>query len=209
MNSATNYSGEENFVYEPIEQPKLGNLIKESRKAQKLTQRQLGQQLNVSYQTIAYWENGSRAPTFVNLMRLAAALGKPDDFFLSPVSKSKPKNLLPTLCDNLRHYRSTFDLSQTRLAELAEIPLSKIRSYENPSSGQFITEEDLEKLCKALHVKREDLLGHSCTMEQLLEMNERNNIERIQAAIQKLNPTGLKTAAERIAELAELPRYRK
>lgn len=207
MNLATNYPAEENFAYEPIEQPKLGNLIKESRKAQKLTQRQLGQQLNVSYQTIAYWENGSRAPTFANLMRLAMALGKPDDFFLCRVPEQKPKNFLPTLCDNLRHYRNTFDLSQTKLAELAEIPLSKIRAYENPGSGQFITEEHLEQLCKVLHAKRDDLLGHSCTMEELLEMNEKNNINRIQAAIKKLNPIGLEKAAERMEELAEISRY--
>lgn len=207
MDSTTNYSKKENFVYEPIPHPELGIRIKESRKAQKLTQRQLGQKLDVSYQTIAYWENGSRTPTFANLMRLAMALDKPDDFFLCRVPEEKPKNILPTLCDNLRHYRNRRNFSQTKLAELAEIPLSKIKAYENPGSGQFITEEHLEKLCKVLETERDDLLGHSCTMEKLLEMNKKNNRDRILTAMRKLNPIGLEKAAERIEELAEIPRY--
>ena len=209
MNSETNYPVEENFAYEPIEQPDLGHLIKESRKTRKLTQRQLGQQLNVSYQTIAYWENGSRIPTFANLMRLAMALGKPDDFFLRRVPKPKPTNYLPTLCDNLRDYRDTFDLSQTKLAEVADIPLSKLRAFENHGSGHLITEEHLEKLCKVFHVKREDLLGHSCTIEAFLDMNKNSNKERIQKAVEKLNSVGLEKAAERIEELTEIRRYRK
>lgn len=209
MESATNYPAEENFAYEPIKQPKLGHLIKESRKAQKLTQRQLGQQLNVSYQTIAYWENGSRAPTFANVMRLATALGKPDNFFLCPVPEQKPKNYVPTLCDNLRNYRNALDFSQTKLAELSGIPLSKIKAYENPGSGQFITEEHVEKLCKVFRVKRDDLLGHCCTEEQFLEMSVSNNRNRIETAIEKLNSIGLEKAAERIEELVEISRYRK
>ena len=205
----TNYTQEDNFSYEPIAQPELGKIIKDNRKAKKISQRQLGEQLGVSYQTIAYWESALRSPTPSNLIRLALALDKPENFFFCRVLEEKMEPSVSTLSENLRSYRKMFGLSQAKLSEQTGIPLVKIKAYEDGSSGQFVTDENLDKLCKVFGTKREELLGQSTTAETMQDMMWNNYQREIEIAIQKLNLVGLQKAAERISELAELPRYRK
>ena len=52
-----------------------GNRIRRARKNAGLTQKQLGDRLGISYQTIAQWENCLRNPKRETLKRLANALG--------------------------------------------------------------------------------------------------------------------------------------
>lgn len=51
-----------------------GEKIKRERKRRRYTQRQLGELLGISYQTIAQWENGFREPKFVSIVKIAHAL---------------------------------------------------------------------------------------------------------------------------------------
>ncbi len=209
MSFVADNSQEQKFLYTPMAQPELGNLIKEARKAKKLSQRQLGEQLGVSYQTIANWENGLRAPIEANLIRLAMALGKPDEFFFDRVSKQEAKPIISTLSENLRTYRKRCGLSQIQLSERTGISLVNIKAYEDGNSGRFITDKNLDILCEVFEAKREDLLGKSVTAETMQDMTIGNYLREIEEAVKKLNLTGLQKAAERIAELTELPRYRK
>lgn len=209
MSFVADNSQEQKFLYTPMAQPELGNRIKEARKEAKLSQRQLGEQLNVSYQTIANWENGLRAPIEANLVRLSIALGKSDDFFFSRVSTQETEPVISTLSENLRTYRKRYSLSQVQLSERTGISLVNIKAYEDGNSGRFITDKNLDILCEVFEAKREDLLGKSVTAETMQDMTIGNYLREIEEAVKKLNLTGLQKAAERIAELTELPRYRK
>lgn len=51
-----------------------GQRIQNARKRAKLTQKQLGEKLGVSYQSIAQWENDLRNPKIQTLRRIAEAL---------------------------------------------------------------------------------------------------------------------------------------
>lgn len=51
-----------------------GQLIKAERKKAGLTQRELGQRIGVTYQTIAQWENDLRNPKYETLLKIANAL---------------------------------------------------------------------------------------------------------------------------------------
>ncbi|MDB4952098.1 MAG: helix-turn-helix protein [Gemmatimonadetes bacterium] len=54
----------------------LGKLIKEARKASRLTQAQLAERLDLStYQHISKWERGGVRPTLPNLRKLSRVLG--------------------------------------------------------------------------------------------------------------------------------------
>ena len=50
---------------------KTGNLLKELRKENKLTQEQLAEKLNVSGRTVSRWETGSNLPDLDILIELA------------------------------------------------------------------------------------------------------------------------------------------
>ena len=80
----------------PMAQPELGNLIKEARKAKKLSQRQLGEQLGVSYQTIANWENGLRAPIEADLKRLTNIILERESSCLSQKIRPFPNSVVRT-----------------------------------------------------------------------------------------------------------------
>lgn len=207
-NVVTDYPQEE-FVCEAIKQPKLGMLIKENRKAKKLSQRQLGEQIGVSYQTIAYWENGLRAPVPANLMRLAKALDKPNDFFFSRVPGPKNDSTMSSFCENLRNYRKAYGISQVKLSEQTGIALNKIKAYEDENSGLFITNDNLKKLCEFFKTESQELLGCTVTAEALEGGMIKNYLQEIHEAVETLNVVGLSKAAERIKEIAEISRYRK
>jgi transcriptional regulator with XRE-family HTH domain len=59
----------------------IGQRIKEARKKAGLIQKQLGEKMGVSYQTIAQWETGRRNPKGSTLAKIAAAIGM-DSFAL-------------------------------------------------------------------------------------------------------------------------------
>lgn len=53
----------------------IGESIKIERKKAGLTQKELGQKIGVTYQTVAQWENGYRNPKIETVEKLANALG--------------------------------------------------------------------------------------------------------------------------------------
>lgn len=59
-----------------------GQRIKLARKSAGLTQKELGQKLGITYQTVAQWENNLRNPKYETLMRIAEALDSTIDFLL-------------------------------------------------------------------------------------------------------------------------------
>ena len=59
-----------------------GQRIKAARKNAKMTQKELGQKLGISFQSIAQWENNLRNPKIETLQRIADALGVSVDYLL-------------------------------------------------------------------------------------------------------------------------------
>ena len=198
---------ENELVYVPLSQPDLGNLIKEARKAKKLSQKQLGEQINVSHQTIATWEQGVRTPIEANLIRLAMALDKPDNFFFRATPKKEVN--LSSFCENLRTYRKGRGITQIQLSENTGIPLVTIKAYEDSSSGLVVTEANLNKLSCFFDTSPKELLGISATAEVLQKDLREIHIRKIAETMEKLNLIGLEKAAERISEIATHRRYQK
>lgn len=52
----------------------IGECIRTARQTAGLTQKELGQRLGISYQTVAQWENGLRNPKFSTLQKISTAL---------------------------------------------------------------------------------------------------------------------------------------
>lgn len=202
-------SHEEQPMYEPMTQPELGHLIKENRKAKKMSQRQLGEQLGISYQTIANWENGLRVPIPVDLMRLAQALDKPEEFFFCCIPRHSPKQSALTLSENLRNYRKAFGISQVQLSEKTGISLVKIKAYEDETSSLFVTDKNLEKLCGVFKAKPEDLLGCSITAETMEAGVRKNYLQKIAEDLERLNLLGVQKVAEYTKTITGRSRYQK
>ena len=190
---------------------KLGEQIKTARKNAGLSQRELGDQLGLSSQTIACWENGSRKPKQRNLRQVADALDVTIGYLLcSGDENSKDIDTsLSLLSDNLRYLRREIGWTQRDLSEKTGISLRVIKDYENSSSGVFITNEHLTIISEVLGVESDKVLGQSVTNEWMEAVHIKNCKEKVYTALEKLNIFGLQKAAERISEIAELPRYKK
>ena len=61
---------------------KFGDKLKELRKAQKLTQRELAERLNVAKSVVSYYESGDRFPSYDVLVRIARIFHVTTDYLL-------------------------------------------------------------------------------------------------------------------------------
>ena len=68
---------------------KVGRFIAEKRKGLGLTQQQLADRLNISFQAVSKWENGSTYPNIESLYELATALNVTVDEILIGNEKVK------------------------------------------------------------------------------------------------------------------------
>ena len=59
-----------------------GQRIKELRQAENLTQKQLGEKLNVSQDTISLWEIGKSLPSAEDIIRIAKIFNESADYIL-------------------------------------------------------------------------------------------------------------------------------
>lgn len=69
----------------------LGKRLKELRIENGLTQRELGERVNVTKVSICCYENGTRVPTLETLTRLGEALNVDVDYLLGYDKEVKPK----------------------------------------------------------------------------------------------------------------------
>ena len=106
----------------------IGHNIKNLRKAAGLTQKQLGEKLGISFQSIAQWETGKRIPKIETLRKIANALNcdisEIDESFINPSAvnaKELPHDALVAL------YKTT-DSTQT-----AQVIFSKLSAIDQES----------------------------------------------------------------------------
>lgn len=70
-----------------------GQLIKAARKKAGMTQKELGQRIGTTYQTLAQWENDLRNPKFETLQRIANALCVPVQELVEDWSAMDPEDV--------------------------------------------------------------------------------------------------------------------
>ncbi len=74
-----------------MDQEKVGNFIKEIRKRNNLTQKQLADKLNVTYQAVSKWENGKNVPDIAIMMDISKLFNVDIDELLNGENKVKKK----------------------------------------------------------------------------------------------------------------------
>lgn len=184
-----------------------GERIRLARERAGLTQKELGEKLNISYQNITKWENCARTPRFETLERIANALGiKLDELLPTNIASDESQ---PQRSNKIRIYRKKCGLSRKELSAKTNIPDSDIEAYERPSNGVFITQEHLETLSSFFNIGQDELLGMEVTAEQMEKKFSENLFQELKAIWTRLNPLGKQTAVERIRELSEVNRYKK
>ena len=157
-----------------------GQLIKTARKNAGLTQKELGEKLDVAYQTIAQWENDLRNPKQETLKRIADALG---------IS-------LADLFGVEALFKSTTDKANHELNEwLADMK----------RQGVAVSESEIDQKWQEL-LSKGNFIGYA---EDFADLTADSTRKRLNHAFDELNDDGQQEAVKRIEELAEIPKYKK
>lgn len=77
-----------------MDQEKFGRLIKEIRKKNNLTQKDLADKYNVTYQAVSKWENGKNMPDMVLIKQISKDYNIPLEDVLEGNYKHKKKNII-------------------------------------------------------------------------------------------------------------------
>lgn len=167
----------------------VGEKIRDIRVEKGMTQKELGEALGVSVQTISAYESGRRRPKVETLSRFADALGVPySEFFGLDGAES----------DYQRNYQQMLDLAlKASMNKRGKISLEKLleglkyNSAEARYSGM-----------KALDQKTDRLYT-----EELEDIADSELRKMVLQSFDELNRVGKIEAVKRLAELGQLPRY--
>ena len=132
--------------------------LKDLRRKNKLTQKELSEKTDISYSSIVSYENGLRQPNAKSLAALERFFGVSADELLGNFMYKK------AFPENLKKLRQMQGLTQKGLAEKIGVSCSAIISYENAISQP--NAESLAALERFFNVSADELLGNGQACEQ-------------------------------------------
>lgn len=91
---------------------KIGEKIKELRKAQDVTQEKLADYLNISYQAVSKWENGLALPDLSFIPALANFFGVTSDYLLD-ISLDNKSEIIENVLNKARSYTHTGEIEKS------------------------------------------------------------------------------------------------
>lgn len=139
-----------------------GERIKEARIKFGLTQKELGERLDLSYQAVAQWENDLRHPKPETLAKIADAIGIDVIYLLSDEEKEMHLKL-----------RSAFDSKNCEeIEKLLDLPKGSVKHITGDEPKKIAAEEKNLKYNLLLHFNRLNLNGKRVAIERIKELSE-------------------------------------
>lgn len=167
----------------------VGEKIRDIRVEKGMTQKELGEALGVSVQTISAYESGRRRPKVETLSRFADALDVPySDFFGLDGAETAYQ----------RNYQQMLDLAlKASMNERGKISLEKLLEQlkYNSAEARYSGMKALEQKTDRLYTEElEDIADSELRTIAMQSFDELNRVGKIEAV-------------KRLAELGQLPRY--
>ena len=196
----------------------IGELIRDARKKKGLTQKELGERLEVSDVSIAQWENGIRNPRFETRQKLAKALDIDIAELMSEAEKQDFFDLFGTDAERV-------GFALVKLKERMEVKVRELREYggiATPARRRAWALELAKELAENYHVKEESILkeiglddlpaesiAEISLADDYQEVGENQIADSIVHLLMGMNSTGCKAALRHIQELSKIPDYKK
>ncbi len=188
----------------------IGERIRETRKSRGLTQRELGERLGLSYQSIAQWENDLRKPKFETIQKIADALGVSVSYLSGIENDTSLTSYL------IKDARERAGMTTEDLAQKSGIPVSLLEDYERGAKKPGI--EELTKISHSIGVSvysladfdiSSKLMNIDIMDKQITYGSEYNQYARMVQAFSYLNHLGAEKAASAVEDLAKIQEYRR
>lgn len=201
-----------------MNQMTIGELIRDARKKKGLTQKELGERLEVSDVSIAQWENGIRNPRFETRQKLAKALDIDIAELMSETEKQDFFDLFGTDAERV-------GFALVKLKERMEVKVRELREYggiATPARRRAWALELAKELAENYHVKEESILkeigldglpeesiAEISLADDYQQVGENQIADSIVHLLMSMNSTGCKAALRHIQELSKIPDYKK
>ena len=174
----------------------MGEQIRAMRQIQGLTQKELGQKLGLSFQSVAQWENGLRCPKIETLKRIADALEIPVGAFLPSMGIGESAG------SRIKMARERQNMTQKELAEKMGTTPQNISQYERGIRNPKL--ETRERLAKVLSVD-----AHWLEVGEYEDKSLSGEEQQLLRYFRIMSLEGQRVALERMDELSQHPRYKK
>lgn len=195
----------------------IADNIKQLRKQNHMTQKQLAERSGLAVITIQQYEAGKFSPKPDAVMKLCVGLNcKITDIIDDETQKyyrmfdniKKTENIdYEHFSENSVHEDGPIRIHHNFSSEDIENLKEVSTIYKKIENGEKLTENDLQILKE--YNKREEL-AKKCLKEALQTMKEKlMPLMRFQSAYEQLNEIGQEEAAKRVEELTEIERYTK
>lgn len=195
----------------------IADNIKQLRKQNHMTQKQLAERSGLAVITIQQYEAGKFSPKPDAVMKLCVGLNcKITDIIDDETQKyyrmfdniKKTENIdYEHFSENSVHEDGPIRIHHNFSSEDIETLKEVSTIYKKIENGEKLTENDLQILKE--YNKREEL-AKKCLKEALQAMKEKlMPLMRFQSAYEQLNEIGQEEAAKRVEELTEIERYTK
>ena len=134
-----------------MDQEKIGKFIKDIRKKNNLTQKQLADKYNVTYQAVSKWENGRNMPDTALLRKMSVDFGVSlEEFFDGEYKDKKKKNIAMFLLGGIlvliiifmlffKIYDGNDFIFKTLSASCDDFTISGTIAYNDNKSSIYIT----------------------------------------------------------------------
>lgn len=174
----------------------MGEQIRAMRQIRGLTQKELGQKLGLSFQSVAQWENGLRCPKIETLKRIADALEMPVGAFLPSMGIGESAG------SRIKMARERQNMTQKELAEKMGTTPQNISQYERGIRNPKL--ETRERLAKVLSVD-----AHWLEVGEYEDKSLSGEEQQLLRYFRIMSLEGQRVALERMDELSQHPRYKK
>ena len=129
---------------------KIGEYIRKLRTKKSLTQKEMGERLNVSFQAVSKWEKGETLPDVSTLLELCDVLGTTVDLLLNGGTIVCNKRSLITVSEIIEGFKA-FGIVKKRLGDKSYFYLGMVEGINNKMNFDF--EEALEKYPEVLYAE--------------------------------------------------------
>lgn len=174
----------------------MGEQIRAMRQIRGLTQKELGQKLGLSFQSVAQWENELRCPKIETLKRIADALEMPVGAFLPSMGIGESAG------SRIKMARERQNMTQKELAEKMGTTPQNISQYERGIRNPKL--ETRERLAKVLSVD-----AHWLEVGEYEDKSLSGEEQQLLRYFRIMSLEGQRVALERMDELSQHPRYKK
>ena len=205
-----------------------GELIKQARIAQGLTQADLAERLNVTPQAISQYERGVKNPKIETVKKIATALCVPWFELYSGEGNEESKKEIESFFGDVNEAMQNGDYkSRVESAAAYLLTLRYNAGYESDTDWKSdevnswlreklpevaklfnVTETDLDDRLYWEYAENEEYLSdiHEAVMNKPIRFR---SLEKICRTLMQMNDDGQALAADRVEELAQIPKYQK